>query len=409
MAKKDKTDTGVETAPEVEGSESKTVNKHDRLDKLLQSKTMEAIIKSHGSILSRGSEHHSSTHHYLSSGSFSLDWCLGGGFRVGGIHTLWGQKSSGKTTTLLSTLGDAQKRCSRCWTYATFHDEDGVVLKTPKCECGKYRSTAVLFMNVEGSWDASWARNMGLTLEDMLLLEPENAEQALDIAEGLLLEGNVDILAIDSLAAMTPSKEIEEKTSKDLMGAQPRVLGKGIRKFVSALNHMGNKNGRKPTIFFTNQIRNKLGVMFGSPEVAPGGLAPQFAATTEVKFKNPKYEIEKSKDTEPEQDVDLNIVKPLSALFSFRVEKNKQGSPMAEGSYRVTTVNSELRHKGEVQDENVILDWAEKYEIVKKENSKWTCAGVPFDTRKSIEESLIKDKAFKHILAKQVLDILLKD
>jgi RecA/RadA recombinase len=265
---------------------------------------------------------------------------------------------------------------------------------------------------VHNTWDQKWARGLGINTDSLLLSEPEYAEQSLDIAEALLRDGNIDILAMDSLAFMTPEKEIEQSASKETMGSQSRVLGKGIRKFVSALNHMGNTTGRKPTVFFTNQVRFKIGVMFGNPETQPGGMAPQFAATTEVKFKTAKYEIEKVKGEKEEKeaiDIDLMLVKPLSVLFTFKCEKNKQGHSMMEGGYRVALGNTETHKKGDVLDASVIMDQAERYEILKKEGSKWLCAGVPFGTKGEIESLLVKDQGFKRLLSKRVMECLLAD
>jgi hypothetical protein len=130
--------------------------------------------------------------------------------------------------------------------------------------------------------------------------------------------------------------------------------------------------------------------------------------TTEIKFKTAKYEIEKDKDKEA-PDVDLNVCQPSSVLFSFKGEKNKQGTPMLEGAYRLILVNDGARLKGTIKDETVIMDQAERYGIIKKESSKWTCAGVPFATKGLIEELLIKDPTFRRVLTRRVMEQLQKD
>lgn len=413
MAKKKEEDTeGVGAVDEGAVAVAKpAIKKHSRMDKILGSEVMAKIAKAHGvSIIRRASEHHSSKSQFIPSGSFNLDWILGGGWRVGGIHTVWGPTSSGKTSTLLKTLGNAQQMCANCWEFAVFADATtGEVLKHPTCSCGKYRECVVAYVNTEGTWDQDWAVSLGVDVDCLLLSEPEYAEQSLDIIEALIRDGNVDILVLDSIAFMTPEKEIENSASKDMMGAQPRTMGKGIRKFVSALNHMGNTAGRKPTMFFTNQVRFKIGVMFGDPQTQPGGQAPQFAATTEVKFKTAKYEIEGSKEDKEAPGVDLNIVKPSSVLFTFKGEKNKQGAAKMEGGYRLSLLNSATTSKGAVMDETVIMDQAERYDIIKKDKGKWACAGVPFDTKSQIQETLTKDSAFRRILSKRVMECLLAD
>lgn len=386
------------------------IKKHSRLDKVLASDMMKATTKRFGaSIIRRASEHHSSKSVFIPSGALALDWVLGGGWRVGGMHTVWGPKSSGKTSSLLLTIGSAQQMCANCWGYATFFDDKtGEVLEEPICPCTKYRECLAAYINNEGTWSETWAQGLGVDTNSLLLSEPAHAEASLDIAEAYIRSGDIDVIAIDSIAFLTPEKEIENSTSKDMMGAQPRVLGKGIRKFVAALNHMGNTTGRKPTIFFTNQVRMKLGIMFGNPETQPGGMAPQFAATTEMKYRTAKYEIEKDEDKEADK-VDLTITKPLSVMFSFRNEKNKQGAAMMEGAFRLGLVNDGKYRKGTVCDETIIMDEAEKYEIIKKESSKWSVLGVPFETKKMIHETMVKDTTFKRLLSKRVMECLLAD
>lgn len=388
----------------------KVVRKHSRLDKVLASDMMKATTKRFGaSIIRRASEHHSSQSMFIPSGSLAMDWVLGGGWRVGGMHTVWGPKSSGKTSSVLITIGNAQQMCANCWNFAQFSDPTtGEVLDDPLCPCKKYRECLAAYINNEGTWSESWAQNLGVDTSSLLLSEPAHAEASLDIAEAYIRSGDIDIIAIDSIAFLTPEKEIENVTSKETMGAQPRVLGKGIRKFVAALNHMGNTTGRKPTIFFTNQVRFKIGVMFGNPETQPGGMAPQFAATTEMKYRTAKYEIDKDEDKDADK-VDLNITKPMSVMFSFKNEKNKQGAAMMEGAFRLGLVNDDKYRKGAVCDETVIMDEAEKYEIIKKESSKWSVLGVPFDTKKLIQETLVKDTTFKRLLSKRVMECLLAD
>jgi recombination protein RecA len=396
---------------------SPLVRKHARLDKMLANELMTKIQKKHGSgILLRASEHSASHVDFISTGIFELDRALGGGYRVGGIHTIWGPKSSGKTTTLLKTIGTAQKQCANCWRFAQFSDpKSGEVLEKPVCECGKYREVIVGYINTEGpaNWDPKWVTALGVDTGAMLLNQPESAEQALDIGEALLRSGDLDILVIDSIAFLTPEKEIEESAAKETMGVQSRKLGTGVRKFVSALAYSSNRLGRVPTIFFTNQVRFKLGVLFGNPETQPGGQAPQFAATTEVKFRNAKVATESEKadgadgrqQTKPE---DLHNINPLTVDFQFRVEKNKQNSPMREGFYTLMLASAEDKKKGDVVDEAVIMEQAERYGLIEKSGGTWLCAGQPFDNKKAIEKALTESPEFRRALAQGVLKVLLE-
>lgn len=390
------------------------INRHDRFNKLMASKTMMAIQKEHGKgIIRRSSEHHASHSYYIPTGILPLDYALGGGWRVGAIHTLWGNKSGGKTTTLLKTIGMSQQMCANCWTFAEFSNPTtGEYYKKPKCKCGKYREVVAAYIDVESTWDDDWAKRNQVQTDRTLLCVPEYAEQSLDIAEGLLRSGDCDVLALDSLAFLTPEKEINESNSKLLMGEQPRVVGKGVRKFVAALNHMGNQTERRPTLFFTNQVRMKLGLMFGNPETQPAGQAPQFASTTEVRFTGGKYDLEKEKKSKDSEENaapgGMSKTNALSVEIPFRIEKSKQGAPKRDGSYNLILADTEFKRKGDVYDEPVLMAEAERYEIIKPgSGSKWECAGVPFTSKKAIEEALMKSGDFKRLLSSQVLSCLL--
>jgi recombination protein RecA len=240
-----------------------------RLSSFLASEMVKKLKKKHGEMaLIRASDFKVQDVPRIPTGVFDLDYALGGGFPAGRISTLYGPKSSGKTTIFLKTIANAQQMCSDCFTF--IDEEKG------RCVCGECREFVIAFLDVEGALDIPWARKMGVDTEQMMIDIPEYAEAALDIGEALLRSGEVDILVLDSLAFPTPAKEIEVSVEKDLMGTQPRLIGKGVRKFLSAINGVGKESGRRPTVFFTNQIRYKLGVMFGDPETQPGVSASTF-------------------------------------------------------------------------------------------------------------------------------------
>jgi len=226
------------------------VDKPSRIQDILNSEIVDKIKKKHGaSTFMLASELGTQQLARIPTGIFPLDVGLGGGFPVGRVSTVYGPKSSSKTTMLLKAIGNAQKMCANCWQF--------------DCKCKNYRETVVAYFDVEGTFDRKWAQRHGVNTDKLFISQPDYGEQAFDIAEAVLRDGLADVIVIDSLAFLTPAKEIEEEIAKDLMGVQPRMIGKGVRKFVSAMNQMGNDTGRRPTVFFTNQIRMKLGVMFG--------------------------------------------------------------------------------------------------------------------------------------------------
>ena len=370
-----------------------------RISKLLASDAMAKLQKAHGkNILARSSEHFARRMMHIPTGIHSLDLALEGGFAAGRLHTIYGHQSTGKTTLLMKMLAMAQLMCGECW---GFPDSKG------KCECKKSREMVAAYIDVEGTYNEKWAMNHGVDPNRLMISKTEYAEQALDIGEMLLRSHEVDIVAMDSLAFLTPAAEIEKSTVENLVGAQARAVGKGIRKFVSALNAAGNKTGRRPTVFFTNQIRMKVGVMFGNPETLPAGLAPGFAATTEIRLNAPKYKLvkekkagdeekeEKKKKSGEEEESESANGHPLWADMSFTVAKNKAGMPKVAGSYRMLLAASENQHIGDVVDDDSLMGDLERYGLLTKVSDGWDLIGEPFKTKKDIEERLVKDKMFK--------------
>lgn len=339
------------------------------LEKLLASKALAAIQKKFGdAIIRRGSDFGVERIARIPTGIFMLDYALGGGFPVGRINVLWGAKSAAKTTTFLKALANATKMCASCWKFSP-------------CVCGEYREPAIVYLDVEGTLDLPWAAKMGLSPEKYLLSIPEYAEQSLDIAEAVVLNG-CDILVIDSIAFLTPMKEIEKSVAEDTVGLQARQVGKGIRKFVSAINKRRNETGQGPTLMFTNQTRMKVGIMFGSPETQPGGLAPGFASTTETKMGAGKY------------DMDEVLGTPLSADFKFRVEKNKSAAAKMEGEFKLLLADTEHRKIGDAYNEGDMVLMAEKLGLVSGAGSKWEAIGHVFKAKSLIEKELLENADF---------------
>lgn len=368
-----------------------------RIEKILASKAMAAIVKEHGkNLLMRASEHRAREVHYIPADVWSVDRALGGGWLVGRIHTVYGPKQGGKTTLILRSIAQAQRMCANCWTYADFTNP-----KKPQCGCGKYRDVVAAYIDVEGTYDEAWAMALGILPDRLLLAQPEFAEQSLDVGEALLRSGELDVLALDSLAFLTPAKEIEESTAKDMMGVQARAIGRGVRKFVMALNWAGNR-GRRPTIFFTNQIRMKLGLVFGNPETQSGGLAAGFSATSELRLATGKYEMEPT----PKDAPTTFMARPLYVDMNFKVEKLKANTPRMEGSYRLVLSDTETKKKGSVADEGLMVDTAEELGLIKKEHGAWTFLGEEFSARSKIQQSAMVDPLFRHKLRSTLLSVI---
>jgi recombination protein RecA len=363
----------------------------DRFDAFLADDVVKNIRKKHGaSIFKTAADYKFQKVSRVPTGVFFLDSALGGGLPVGRVITFYGKKSTGKTALCLRSLGQFQKRCANCFGLASV-DKKGVVA----CGCGNYREPICVYLDVEGTaWDADWARVMGVDPKNMLLSTPDYAEQALDIAEAFLRGGVVDLLVIDSLAFMSPSKEIEESTQKALQAEQARVIGRGIRKFVSAFNKCENEYGRRPTLILTNQIRMKVGVMFGSPETTSAGLAPGFAASVEVKTTGGKY------------SMDDITGRPEYVDFEFKVEKNKTFGAKINGGWRLMLKDVGARKLGNVADEEALIATAVRLGFMSKEGNGWKVLGERYRAKSLVTKQLIEDAAFKSKFEQALMAVL---
>lgn len=183
------------------------------------------------------------------TGVAEIDYALGvGGLPRGRIMEIFGAESSGKTTTCLQIIAACQKH----------YFED------------KKRNGVVAFIDAEHALDPSWARKIGVNFDDVLLSQPNGGEEALNICEAMAKSGAIDLIVVDSVAALVPKAELEGEIGDNVIGAQARMMSQGLRKIA------GVTNQTLTTVIFVNQIREKIGVMFGSPETTPGGRALKF-------------------------------------------------------------------------------------------------------------------------------------
>jgi recombination protein RecA len=310
----------------------------------------------------------------ITTGILPLDISLGGGLPVGRISMFYGPKSSSKTTCFLRSLGRAQRMCSNCWTPAFSIWKVDTTGQKPRCKCGSYRKVNAAWLDVEGVWDEAWSRRF-LDISRVVFSSPETGEQACDVADSLLRSGAVDIVVIDSVAFMEPTAEIERSASEPTVGSQARLLGTMFRKLVSGTNSVSQRDGRRPTVWFTNQIRNKVGVMFGNPETVPGGYAQGFATSTETRMSPGKYQ----------EDKESGVI--ISVEMKFRNEKNKTGVAKMEGEYKLQLSDTEVKKAGDVCDEEYAFKIAQQCGLVIPGRghapTKWN--GMEFDARSLLE------------------------
>ena len=248
---------------------------------------------------------------YIPTGSLALDVALGiGGLPKGRIVEIYGPESSGKTTLALHVVAEAQKRGGE-----------------------------VAFVDAEHALDPTYARALGVKVEDMLISQPDTGEQALEITEALVRSGAIDVIVVDSVAALVPRAEIEGEMGDSYVGLHARLMSQALRKLTGAI-------GKTNTIvIFINQLREKVGVMYGNPEVTTGGRALKFYASVRIDVR--RIEALKS---------DGEIIGNRTRA---KVVKNKVAPPFREAEFDIM-YGEGIAHEGELLDLGVKLDLVQK-------------------------------------------------
>lgn len=300
-----------------------------------------------GAVMKLGANEHREID-VIPSGSLSLDIALGiGGYPKGRIIEIYGPESSGKTTFALHAIAEAQKAGGR-----------------------------VAFIDAEHSLDPQYAAKLGVNIDELLLSQPDNGEQALEICEALVRSGAISIVVIDSVAALVPQAEIEGEMGDSHVGLQARLMSQALRKLSGVISKTNT------IAIFINQLREKVGVMFGNPETTPGGRALKFYASV-------RLEIRRSEQIK-------NGTNIIGNKTNIKVVKNKMAPP-----FKSATVD--IMYGEGVSVEGEIVDLASDAHIIEKNGAWYAYHGEKLGQGKeNVKELLRTNKALKEELEEQV-------
>ena len=253
----------------------------------------------------------------IPSGSIGVDWALGtGGFPRGRIIEVFGPESSGKTTLTLHAIAEAQRAGGVC-----------------------------AFIDAEHSLDPEYAKRIGVKIEELLISQPDTGEQALEITESLVRSGKIDIVVIDSVAALTPRDEIEGEMGAHHVGKQARLMSQALRKLTAITAKA------KTIVIFINQIRMQIGVMFGNPETTPGGKALKFYTSIRIDIRR-IAQIKKGEEV-------------MGGRHRVKIVKNKVAAPFK-------TTEFDLMYNEGISKEGEVLALGERFGIITKSGSSYS-------------------------------------
>ena len=289
-----------------------------------------------GSIMRLGQRNAIAPIEFISTGSISIDYALGvGGLPRGRVIEIFGPESSGKTTLALQVIAEAQKT-----------------------------GGMAAFVDAEHALDAQYAQKLGVDLENLLVSQPDNGEQALEIVEVLIRSNSVDVVVVDSVAALVPKAEIEGEMGEAQMGLQARLMSQALRKLTGVVSKS------KTTLIFINQLREKIGVMFGNPETTTGGRALKFYASVRIDIRR----IASIKDGD----------QVVGGRTRVKVVKNKVAPPFREAEF-------DIMYGEGISREGDLLDLAVEKRIVEKSGAWFAFNGDRLGQGRENAKQFLKD------------------
>lgn len=273
----------------------------------------------------------------IPSGSLGLDIALGvGGYPKGRIIEIYGPESSGKTTLTMHAIAESQKA-------------GGIAA----------------FIDAEHAFDVVYAKKLGIDVENLIISQPDNGEQALEIADNLIRSGAIDIVVIDSVAALTPKAEIEGEMGDSKMGLHARLMSQALRKLTATISRT------KCTVIFINQLREKIGVMFGNPETTTGGNALKFYASVRIDIRKSGSPIKVGEDA-------------VGNRVKVKIVKNKVAPPFKNTEF-------DIMYGEGISKVGEILDLGVEFDIVKKSGSWFSYGDTKLGQGRDAVKELLKD------------------
>ncbi len=273
----------------------------------------------------------------IPSGSLGLDIALGvGGYPKGRVIEIYGPESSGKTTLTMHAIAESQKA-------------GGIAA----------------FIDAEHAFDAVYAKKLGIDVENLIISQPDNGEQALEIADNLIRSGAIDIVVIDSVAALTPKAEIEGEMGDSKMGLHARLMSQALRKLTATISRT------KCTVIFINQLREKIGVVFGNPETTTGGNALKFYASVRIDIRRSGSPIKVGEDA-------------VGNRVKVKIVKNKVAPPFKNTEF-------DIMYGEGISKVGEILDLGVEFDIVKKSGSWFSYGDTKLGQGRDAVKELLKD------------------
>ena len=316
--------------------------------------TLDKLDKTYGkgSVMKLGDEVNEEVE-VISSGSIGLDIALGaGGYPKGRVIEIYGPESSGKTTLTLHAIAECQKK-------------GGIAA----------------FIDAEHAFDRFYAEKLGVDITELIISQPDHGEQALEIADNLIRSGAVDIIVIDSVAALTPKSEIEGEMGDSKMGLHARLMSQALRKLTGSISKT------KCTVFFINQLREKIGVMFGNPETTTGGNALKFYASVRIDIRRSTQ----IKNTESEV---------LGNKTRVKIVKNKVAPPFR-------TAEFDIMYGEGISKIGEIIDLGVDYELIKKSGSWFSYGDSKIGQgRDAVKKVLLENPDLLDELEEKIMDTL---